>query len=187
MTHLIILALILLFSQVNGHARLLGPAARSSAWRFSPKFPIEYTDNQMNCGGFWKQWSAPNLGRCSICGEDWSLPAPRLYDLGGPRYVGALVGTYTAGQIMQATVEVTANHLGYFEFRMCNLDLTPGQDATQDCLDKNLLFDVFGNSRQMVTANNIGILNYQLMVPKGLTCAHCVFQVSFFFFFYSIS
>jgi hypothetical protein len=25
------------------------------------------------------------------------------------------------------------------------------------------------------------------MVPKGLTCAHCVFQVSFFFFFYSIS
>lgn len=51
--------LLLFFALINhayGHGRLLDPPARSSAWRFDKKFPIEYTDNEMFCGGFQVQY-----------------------------------------------------------------------------------------------------------------------------------
>jgi hypothetical protein len=167
-----------LISFTQGHARLLEPAARSSAWRKFPNssFPVEYTDNQMNCGGFWKQWSV-NGGKCSICGEDWSLPV-RQYDIGGPKYTGLLVAEYFRGQQITVTVEVTANHLGYFEFRVCSLDSSGiNTDATNECLDKNLMIDVYGNSRQLVTSRHVGLLNYRLILPAKLSCNHCVLQV----------
>lgn len=45
------------FIQVNCHGRLLVPPARSSAWREDPiKFPINYNDNSMFCGGFNALW-----------------------------------------------------------------------------------------------------------------------------------
>ena len=44
-----------LLDLVESHARLLSPPARSSCWREFAQCPIEYTDNQMNCGGFAKQ------------------------------------------------------------------------------------------------------------------------------------
>ena len=55
---LIYLALVIFqcVENVFGHARLLDPPARSSAWRFDARFPIEYNDNQMFCGGFQTQW-----------------------------------------------------------------------------------------------------------------------------------
>lgn len=43
--------------------------------------------------------------------------------------------------------KVTANHLGYFEFRLCNVDNLNGMDATQACLDKTILRDKF-NKKQ---------------------------------------
>ena len=47
-TSVLIVALI---GNVHGHGRLRDPPARSSAWRYDSRFPPEYTDNQMFCGG----------------------------------------------------------------------------------------------------------------------------------------
>lgn len=52
------LFLMLKIVEIKAHGRLLNPPARSSAWREdSVRFPINYDDNQMNCGGFYTQWT----------------------------------------------------------------------------------------------------------------------------------
>jgi hypothetical protein len=51
------LTLIIFIIKVNGHARLLKPISRSSAWRQNPiLFPTFYNDNQMSCGGYVTHW-----------------------------------------------------------------------------------------------------------------------------------
>jgi hypothetical protein len=159
---------------VYSHGRLLNPPARSSCWREFPNQCVaEYTDTQMNCGGFDTQWNR-NKGKCSVCGEDWSSNS-QLFSKGGPKYTGFIVRKYKHAQVMDVQVEVTANHLGWFEFRACNLDGT-SQDATEACLNKNLLRDRSGKSRFHIGSAR-GFLNYQLVLPEGLKCKHCVLQV----------
>ena len=47
---------------------------------------------------------------------------------------GTIVKRYTSGQIIDVTVEITANHYGYFQFKVCpNEDIT--KDKGQDCFD----------------------------------------------------
>ncbi len=84
--------------------------------------------------------------------------------------------SYKPGELITVGVEVTANHLGYFEFRLCNVDNMNG-DATQDCLDKTILKDAYGNT-QIQIGSYTGHMTLQLQLPKGFTCQHCVFQVS---------
>src|SRR6185369_12561089 len=74
-------------------------------------------------------------------------------------------------------VELTANHRGYFEFRLCpqnNVSLP----VEQSCLDENLLLVVHesgGSARKYyVTPDNWFHLKVQL--PKGLVCEQCVLQ-----------
>lgn len=72
---------------------------------------------------------------------------------------------------------MTASHLGYFQFGICNIDnLTT--DATQECFEKNLLTDLNGNTRMPINSSDIGMKSFMLTLPKGLICSHCVFQVS---------
>lgn len=55
---LAVLAILLLnVGLSDAHARLIEPAARSSAWRRDGRFPTYYSDNQMSCGGFYVQWT----------------------------------------------------------------------------------------------------------------------------------
>lgn len=160
--------------QVDSHGRLLNPPARSSCWReFPGKCSTEYTDNQMNCGGFWQQHSV-NGGKCSVCGEDWSLRNKMFERPAGSKYTGFKVRNYQQGQTVDVTVEITANHLGWFEFRVCNVDDRTG-DADQSCLDKNLLADRNGVTRFQI-GSRLGMFTYQLVLPKSLRCNHCVFQ-----------
>jgi len=91
-------------TQINCHGRLLVPPARSSAWREDPvRFPINYEDNEMFCGGFNAQWRLNN-GKCGICGEDYS--APKKYEKNGELYRGTIVRSYTEAGLMDVTVEV---------------------------------------------------------------------------------
>ncbi len=46
-----------LVMHVSGHGMLHDPPARSTAWRYDNRFPAEYTDNQMFCGGVATQWA----------------------------------------------------------------------------------------------------------------------------------
>jgi len=42
---------------------------------------------------------------------------------------------HLTGQIISVTVEITANHLGYFQFKLCPNN-NPKKDPTQACFDK---------------------------------------------------
>lgn len=159
-----------LLNLVESHARLMDPIARSSCWR---KFPGQcgtpnYEDNQMNCGGYATQWYQ-NGGKCTICGESYSSPIKQYNSS------SIVVKEYTQGQAITAQVEITANHMGWFEFRLCSLDNTTVD--VQSCLYQNVLRDRTGNTRFLVASNQQGIVNYELMLPLTLSCRHCVFQV----------
>ena len=75
---------------------------------------------------------------------------------------------------------MTANHKGYFEFFICNIDgLTT--DATQDCLNKTPLTDISGNTKIYLTTTASINVTTSVKLPDGLTCNNCVFQVKFLF------
>lgn len=133
-------------------------------------------------------------GKCGICGEVYN--ETKLFEKGGIYYLGLPVRTYNKGQIIDVKVEVdyclcdskrnlliifyfffkkiSANHLGWFEFRICNVDSLI-TDATQECLDRALLTDLDGNTRINLKK---GVYNFEtkLKLPDYLWCKHCVFQ-----------
>lgn len=166
--------LLLQIAKVNSHGLLLIPPARSSAWREDPaRFPSYYGDNQMFCGGVNTQYSQNN-GKCGICGEDYA--APKKFEKGGEYYRGYIVRTYSANQNIDAVVEITANHKGFFEFRLCNVDDIPEGEATQECLDKTILSDKNGRTKIPVTGASPSKFLESLVIPEGFQCKHCVLQ-----------
>jgi len=68
--------------------------------------------------------------------------------------------------------------LGWFEFRICNVDGWKG-DATNECFEKNVLQTSKNRLRVDVKKDDYGEKNYTVLLPPDLTCDHCVFQVSF--------
>ncbi|XP_055955248.1 mucin-2 [Patella vulgata] len=85
-----------------------------------------------------------NRGKCGICGDPYGQPAE--HEAGGKYAPGIIVAMYQPGQIADIGVELTANHKGWFEFRVCvhNDFTTP---ATHDCLYENLLKFEDGTTR----------------------------------------
>lgn len=81
---------------------------------------------------------------------------------------------------MTVRVELTASHMGYFEFRLCD-DIY----AKQKCLDKNLLKIVSGSpfisfpndiSTRFYPRNGSRIYEIRTQLPKDLECERCVLQ-----------
>lgn len=79
-------------------------------------------------------------------------------------------------------VELTANHRGHFEFRLCPNN-APKQAASQSCLDKYVLRRVKTKDADKSfhenwfypgTENKVYEMRYSL--PEGLTCSQCVLQ-----------
>lgn len=79
-------------------------------------------------------------------------------------------------------IELTANHRGYFEFRLCPNNAVK-QVASQVCLDKYVLQrvktrdtdEMFHETRFYPgTENKVYEMRYSL--PEGLTCSQCVLQ-----------
>ena len=175
-----VLFLICLFSiiyKIENHGFLINPPARSSAYREDPlRFPIYYTDTEMNCGGKSVQWDQ-NGGRCGICGENWALP--KRYELGGDRYRGYRVRDYSINGKIPVSVYVWTNHRGWFEFRLCNVDNQPSGEADHGCLDQILLSDSNGQTR-FDTPSQVegwrGFFNATLDIPRNFVCDHCVLQ-----------
>ena len=81
------------------------------------------------------------------------------------------------------TIEITANHLGYFEFRLC-----PKQSAeelvTQECLDRYPLelIEMPGQGDGTVDGTKFriggstGKFFPTIKLPAGVTCDNCVLQ-----------
>ena len=69
--------------------------------------------------------------------------------------------------------KITANHEGFFEFRLCNIDGW-ADDASQECLNKTLLTVVGTQSSKYQVAKFMHTAEYQITIPPNFLCNHCV-------------
>ena len=174
---------------VAAHGRLMEPPGRSSLYHFptDPDIAAEwdkivpnYNDNQLFCGGFSVQVS--NGYRCGVCGDNFIEPRPRDNELGG-RYgsSGIIPREYRAGDRIPLTVQITAHHLGWFEFRLCKYE---GGLEDDQCFigDDSLIKFVDGSTRHYITTEfpqRRGKAGYwyelEVILPD-IECEHCVLQ-----------
>ncbi|CAH2093566.1 unnamed protein product [Euphydryas editha] len=163
--------LVLLEKGVNGHGRLIEPPSRASAWRYGFDTPRNYNDNELYCGGFTRQWNK-NGGKCGVCGDAWDTPKPRHHELGGRFGKGTIVRRYAPKDVIVIKVELTANHHGFFEFRVCDDPKT----TEQECLDKNVLHLEGRNETKYYPREGNKAYEMKYQLPDNLECSHCVLQ-----------
>ncbi|CAB4064275.1 unnamed protein product [Lepeophtheirus salmonis] len=179
MMFLICLLLISFLSQeAESHGRLMDPPSRNSMWRFGFINPINYNDNENYCGGVTVQFEQ-NGGKCGVCGDNYADPQPRDHEKGGTYGNGVITKRYKSGTILPVEVELTTNHQGIFEFKLCPM-ASDKEIATQECFDKNPLsflskpnetiFPIPPNTTKEIT------FHLDLILPEDLTCHQCVLQ-----------
>ncbi|WAR15625.1 hypothetical protein MAR_005730 [Mya arenaria] len=166
-----IFLIVFMMANVEGHGRLIEPPGRSSMWRFGFDTPKNYNDNQLFCGGKWVQWGQ-NAGKCGVCGDNWA--GPKENEPGGKYYTGIIVKKYDIGAVIDVSVHLTANHKGWFEFRLCQNDMV-NKTVTQSCFDQHLLKGETGATQFPI---NLGMemVKVKLQLPAGVTCSACVLQ-----------
>ncbi|XP_052739276.1 uncharacterized protein LOC112053162 [Bicyclus anynana] len=156
---------------VNGHGRLIEPPSRASAWRYGFNTPHNYNDHELYCGGFTRQWQRNN-GKCGVCGDAWDDPKPRAHEKGGRFYNGVIVRKYAPSDVIPIKVQLTASHMGFFQFRICN-----DSNATdQECMDKYVLPLEGRAETKYYPKNGNGIYEMKYQLPDDLECSHCVLQ-----------
>ncbi|KAK8376299.1 hypothetical protein O3P69_008771 [Scylla paramamosain] len=145
----------------RGHARLIEPPSRASAWRYGFDTPADYNDNE---GFLWRfQLPVSDAGR-----QMWHL----WRRLGrGPTPARG----WGTGQVIPVVVDVTANHRGYFEFRICPNN-NPSVEASQTCLNEHPLYSADGSVFQHYIDTNLGEHTIDLRLPADVSCTQCVLQ-----------
>merc|ERR1711892_1346899 len=144
-------------------------------WRLGFDNPPDFNDHQGFCGGFKHQYGRMG-GQCGICGD----PAdawPRQHEAPGGRFANGLITRqYKPGQDIVVKVDVTANHKGFFTFKLCSNNDT-AQDPRQDCFDKTILRVVpSGEDRYYLTTFNTGVFTLKLRLPSDVWCDQCILQ-----------
>jgi hypothetical protein len=105
-----------------------------------------------------------------------------------------IVKNYTIGQEISVEIDITANHDGYFEFRLCQND-EPMKQVKQECFDKNLLEVVNINNIELIPWDKASVLDesknkykyfvpfmnrsqfiVNLKLPNKLKCKQCILQ-----------
>jgi len=81
-----------------------------------------------------RQWIV-NKGKCGVCGDPYDEPVKPHQAPGGIFATGTIVRTYKQGDIIPVTIQITATHKGYYEFKLCPNN-NPAKDPEQDCFDK---------------------------------------------------
>ncbi|EDO33411.1 predicted protein [Nematostella vectensis] len=168
-----ILALSLLCNAVllvHGHGYMIEPAARNACYM---KFPNQcvrnYNANEQFCGG--RATQIANGNKCGVCGDSYSNPSPpHVYP--GKYATGFITQTYTQGQIISVKIHITANHQGWFEYRIGKIGTPP---ITQSKLTQ-LLASAEGQTRFPLTGSGSSYETQTLVLPADLTCDHCVIQ-----------
>merc|ERR1712142_1400240 len=89
------------------------------------------------------------MGKCGMCGDP--VQGPLLHESGGKFANGIITKTYTKGQKIDVTLDLTANHGGWFEFQICGPMKDKLTKITDACL-KNL--------------NILGVEGKDLSAPK---------------------
>ena len=72
-------------------------------------------------------------------------------------------------------VELTVNHLGYFEFKLCPKN-SANELATQECFDRRLLKLSDGSTRYPINASAINYQYVMVQLPSDVYCDSCVIQ-----------
>lgn len=119
------------------------------------------------------QWYTNN-GQCGVCGDNYNDPTPRDNELGG-KYggIGKIVATYENSLTAIVGVRITANHLGYIYFNICNLDEFP--EESEKCFAKYRLKFADGSDKYYI-GTTLGWIESNLIFPMGLSCEHCVLR-----------
>ena len=74
-----------------------------------------------------------------MCGDAYDEPVKPHEAPGGLFATGTIVRTYTQGQIIPVTIQLTATHRGFYEFKLCpNNNIQ--KDGNQDCFDRYYLY-----------------------------------------------
>merc|ERR1712098_241971 len=158
---------------VDGHGRMMNPASRASQWRVGFDNPPDYNDNQGFCGGSAHQHQQMG-GKCGICGDPYDGPWP--HEAPGGRYAnGHITKEYKQGQEFDIAIDITTNHKGHFNFRLCPWN-NVHQDPKQDCFEQHLLKRPNGDTDFMVTTWDRGYWNSTWVLPAGVTCDQCILQ-----------
>ncbi|XP_071453536.1 uncharacterized protein [Hetaerina americana] len=163
---------------IKGHGYMAEPCQRSSLWRLGYPTPVNHAEDGLNCGGFETQW-ATNQGRCGECGDSWAEQSPRENENGGKYGMGFIAHSYKQGQLINVKINITQNHMGYFEYRLCPMDGVDGlpeKPAPQECLDKYLLKLEDGNTKWMLPSNASQVFEMKVQLPPTLKCKSCVMQ-----------
>ena len=113
-----------------------------------------------------------NKGRCGVCGDPFQGPLDN--EPGGKYANGIIVHSAAVGAIMPVTVEITAPHKGYMEFRLCPND-DPRKRISQECLDDFLLHIIESKSSKYPVTTS-GQYKLKLQLPESVKCRACVLQ-----------
>lgn len=173
------LILFLLPALINGHASLVEPPSRAAMHLYGfPQNPVDYQHNEGFCGGFSHQFSAAIAGRCGICGDAWDAN-PREHEAPLGKYAnGIIVRSYQPGEEISVSVLVTANHKGYFTFRLCrnnNVNRDPDQSCFEEA-ESLLQVAPSGDYRfPVTTAMGTGEIGVRLRLPEW-QCDQCILQ-----------
>ncbi len=106
-----------------------------------------------------------------VCGDPASSSAPRPNEVGGEWYRGIITGNYQSGQVIEVAVELTQEHKGFMEWRLC----TDHRQESQQCFDRNLLQRADGGGSRLPVSRT-GWYRTNLRLPAGVRCDHCVIQ-----------
>ena len=87
---------------------------------------------------------------------------PRSNEAGGMYGKGIIARKYEKNQVIKVRVELTANHMGFFEFRICPNNNVK-KPASQMCLDRNIMRAAnTGDSRLASPLQNFKFLTLKL-------------------------
>lgn len=118
-----------------------------------------------------------NNGKCGICGDSYN--GERKNELPDGKYAKGLkiTRTYQEASIFEAKVQLTANHRGYFTFKICPAT-TMDKEVTQECLDNHVLRvqNSSDDFKYIVPNGKSEVFSAFLQLPKGLHCERCVIQ-----------
>ncbi|XP_056648507.1 uncharacterized protein LOC130452973 [Diorhabda sublineata] len=160
-----------LFCQIRGHGMMLDPPGRSSLWRFNDLAPINYNDNQNFCGGFYVQHSLNN-GSCGVCGDIYNDEHPQDNENTGKYGQGIVVKEYEGGSVIDVFINVTANHLGYFLYSLCELEDPNAPESGEDCFESLFLED---GSTNFTVTEDISEVTNRVVLPN-IDCPRCVLR-----------
>jgi hypothetical protein len=101
--------------------------------------------------------------------------------------LGVIGKTYEQGSLINVTIELTANKMGWFEFRLC-ANNEPNKKIEQDCLSLLELADPNENTtpngkpkenekyRYYVSKKDMKMFVIKLKLPLNVNCKNCVLQ-----------